>query len=88
MTLWSGSDTNCAFCAVSQNALRSKHFYNPSVKNQKLFDSSLRRARSAALICHRHIIHYRRLRFAYPLHKGAFEAVAIQTLRFDDWRVL
>ena len=34
-------------------------------------DSSLRRARSAALAVHRTAIHYRRLRFAYPLHKGA-----------------
>ncbi len=29
-------------------------------------DSSLRRARSAALTAHRAVIHYRRLRFAYP----------------------
>ena len=28
--------------------------------------SSLRRARSAALTVHRTVIHYRRLRFAYP----------------------
>ena len=37
-------------------------------------DSSLRRARSAALTAHRAVIHYRRLRCAYPLHKGAFGA--------------
>ena len=42
---------------------------NPSVS---FADSSLRRARSAALTVHRTVIHYRRLRFAYPLHKGAF----------------
>ena len=37
-------------------------------------DSCLRAARSAALTVHRTVIHYRRLRFAYPLHKGAFGA--------------
>ena len=42
---------------------------NPSVT---FGDSSLRRARSAALTAHRAVIHYRRLRFAYPLHRGAF----------------
>jgi len=29
----------------------------------------LRAARSAALTVHRTVIHYRRLRYAYPLHK-------------------
>ena len=33
-------------------------------------DSSLRRARSAALTVHRTVIHYRRLRFAYPWQGG------------------
>ena len=33
-------------------------------------DSRLRAARSAALTVHRTVIHYRRLRFAYPLQSG------------------
>ena len=41
-----------------------------------LRDSSLRRTRSAALTAHRAVIHFRRLRFAYPLHKGALGAPA------------
>ena len=35
-------------------------------------DSSLRQARSTALTVHRTVIHYRRLRFAYPC-KGSLE---------------
>ena len=41
---------------------------NPSVS---CADKSLRRFRSAALTVHRTVIHYRRHRFANPLHKGA-----------------
>ena len=33
-------------------------------------DSHLRVARSAALTAHRAVIHYRRLRFAYPRQRG------------------
>ena len=33
-------------------------------------DSRLRAARSAALTVHRTVIHYRQLRFAYPLQSG------------------
>ena len=43
---------------------------SPSQKS-KIFASRLRAARSAALTAHRAVIHSRRLRFAYPLHKGA-----------------
>ena len=48
-----------------------KERQSPSQKSE-IFASTLRRARSAALTAHWAVIHYRRLRFAYPLHKGAF----------------
>ena len=51
-------------CDVKRNSV----LHNPSAS---FADKSLRRFRSAALTVHRTVIHYRRHRFANPLHKGA-----------------
>ena len=61
----SGEQPDWGSFRLKYNSLSQKcRFYG-------IFASCLRATRSAALTVHRTVIHYRRLRFAYPQNEGA-----------------
>ena len=60
-----GGSNNIGVGPIDSAFVRFLPAGSPSQKS-KISDSPLRRARSAALTAHWAVIHYRRLRFAYP----------------------